>query len=203
MFTELGAQDASIQLQEVATSYLEQAAAAGGAKAKFLRALYAQHGVPHGTHSFAQMRETAYGSYLLITYALFEKMIKGCIKEYKIKNRPSIWVTKNNKKRLPPLLELVGNMPAAQRAILASPPEYRLLEYYRLVRVSNTHVSQQTLRKARSAYAALTTSDLGHISQYEYIAVAPNPPGAITFEDFKLYTRSIKYYSNLLNEVCA
>lgn len=204
MYKELGAQDACIQLQELSVSYLEKSAAAMNAKVNdFLNLLYLANQIPHGTYSFPEMRSIACMSYLLVTHSLFEKMVKGCIHCYRLSN-PEIdakWMSSVGGEQLPSLCRLAYNVPKQQREQLTSPPEFRLFEYYRLVRVAGTHVTDKTQEKAVKAFSAMSSSDLDHFSQYEQINGAPNPPDSIAFEDFKLFTRAIKYYSNILNEV--
>ena len=205
MYKELGAQDACIQLQELSTNYLEKSATAMNAKVSdFLKLLYVANGIPHGTYSFAQMRSTACASYLIVTHSLFEKMVKGCIRHYRASHHQmdAQWVASVGGEQIPPLRRLAHNLTEPQRKQLTTPPEYRLLEYYRLVRVAGTHPTYKTREKAEKAFSSLTASDLAHLSQYPLLSGAPNPPDAINFEDFKLYTRAIKYYSNLLNEIC-
>ena len=205
MYKELGDQDACVQLQELSAAHLEACAAKANEPVNdFLKELYFAKGIPHGTYNFEQMRAIAHNSYLLVTYSLFEKMIKGCIRVYR-GNNPEIdgkWIDKIDGEQLPPLLRLIHNLPQPYKSQLSSPPEFRLLEYYRLVRISGAHVDTKTLAKAEKAFSALDASDIAHFNGFPLISGAPNKPDSITFEDFKLFTRSIKYYSNLLNEVC-
>lgn len=66
---------------------------------------------------------------------------------------------------------------------------YEVLEYYRIVRNAFTHkVKQGTLDAAlgrASAWSPIIKADLG--------LSAPNPFDRLTFDDFLLYTRMIKY----------
>lgn len=205
MFQELGAQDACIQLQELCITYMENSAAATKAPlGDFLKLLYAGNDIPHGTYSFAELKELSAKSYLIVTYALLEKTLIGIISDTKA-TRPALAATWKSKTPsgggLPPLLELTQNIPAADRAILEAAPEFRLIEYYRTVRVANSHIKGSTAANVISAFASLSAGDLQHFSRC-YGLRAPNPPSDISFEDFKLFTRAIKYYSNLINEAC-
>jgi hypothetical protein len=96
----------------------------------------------------------------------------------------------------------VFNALPQHKQLLIAPPEYKLLEYYRVVRVAGAHVDDKTAEKAAKAFRVLSSADLLHFHTYPQITQAPNAPGEISFEDFRLYTRSIKYYSNILNDVC-
>lgn len=206
MYKELGDQDACVQLQELSVHYLEQCAADKGESVRdFLRELYQASSIPHGTHSFEQMRAVASTSYLLVTYALFERMVRGCIRAYQSRypEVEATWSEKNAAgEQLPPLPKLVFNALPKHKKQLVAPPEYKLLEYYRVVRVAGTHVDGKTLERAEKAFRALSPADSQHFRTYSQITQAPNTPDKISFEDFRLYTRAIKYYSNILNDVC-
>lgn len=207
IFDELGAQDACIQLQELSIQYLCNSAVATRAPiGDFLKLLYKGNKIPQGTYNFDELRELASKSYLTATYALLEKMLRGIISEYKTKNPGTAvgWRKQNLKgENFSPLQELVENLPQTISAPLVSAPEYRLLEYYRLVRVANSHHKGSTLTNAEKAYAVITSRDMSHFLSYDAAPPAPNPPDKICFADFLLFTRAIKYYSKLLNEACA
>jgi hypothetical protein len=203
MFRELGAQDACIQLQELCAVYMQNSAAATNAPLDaFLHLLYQGNGIPHGTLSFSELRQLSAKSYIVLTYALFEKMLLEVIDYVKssIPGSAAAWVTKSaTGGRLPPLLELAANLPAAERQSLEGVPEFRLFEHYRAVRVANSHVVGNTANKAQVAFGLLSNNDLSHFTHC-YELQAPNPASDITFQDFRLFTRAIKYYSRLVNE---
>lgn len=204
MLSELGAQDACIQLQELSIEYLCDAAANTDASiGEFLNPLYKAKNIPQGSYEFDQLRALASRSYLVATYSLVEKMLRGIIAEYK-QASPDLatgWKSKDSSgENLSPLRELTDNLPAALGKPLQSCPEFRLLEYYRLVRVANSHVKNSTLAKAIKAHKA-TVPDIEHLRTYAP-SNAPNPPDMICFDDFVLFTRATKYYSKLLNEAC-
>lgn len=206
MLRELGAQDACIQLQELCIAYMQNSAVATKAPVDaFLNLLYEGNGIPHGTHSFQELRQLASKSYLVVTYALFEKMLEELIKHVK-HAQPSLaaaWKSKSaSSGNMPPFVELASNLPPNHQSALQAVPEYRLFEYYRAVRVANSHIKSSTSSQANTAFGSLTSADLQHFATC-YQLQAPNPPGALTFEDFRLFTRAIKYYSKLLNEACA
>ncbi|MDK1024086.1 MAG: hypothetical protein QGD92_07630 [Gammaproteobacteria bacterium] len=207
MFDGVGAQDACIQLQELSIQYLCNSAEATRAPiGDFLKLLYRWNNIPHGTYDFDELLELASKSYLTATYALLEKMLRAIISEYK-NNNPSVvkgWKKQNSQgENFSPLQELAENLPSKQSATLKNAPEYRLLEYYRLVRIANSHHKGETLRNAGKAHSAITAADIAHFQTYDPAVMAPNAPEGICFEDFLLFTRAIKYYSKLLNEACA
>lgn len=203
LFLDLGAQDACIQLQEIAVIHLEKSALAMNAQMPdFLKLLYISNSVPQGTYSFSDMRAQIYNSFISATYSIFERSLKECIAVYKAKNQLANWVTQIGSAKLDPLSQILHNCTPSERNLL-SVPEKSLFDYYRKVRVADNHVSASTATNASAAFTALTSVEIAHFQNYAYIFGAPHPPGTLTFHDFRLYTRAIKYYANLLNEVCA
>lgn len=202
LFKDLGEQDASIQMQEISQRFLEATSKAMGTKTDhFLKLLYEAHQVPHGTYDFSAMQALAYRSNIVLTYASFEAAVKEAITEYKTRTG-SQWVTLKNSKILAPIAQVPENL-LSQAVALTSAPEYRLIEYYRFVRIAESHRTTVTTKAAQSAYSQLTSSDLAHFAKYQHITGAPNQLADINFEDFKLFTRAVKYYCNLLNEALA
>jgi len=170
----------------------------------YLKLLYISNNIPRGTYSFDEMRERTYASFISLTYTMFEKTIKHCNKIYQQKNPAIAWTTTlPGGAALHPLEQLTYNATAPQKQALTAPPEHKLLEYYRRVRIASVHLDVSTLQAAELAFANLTQADHQHFQSYVHIYGAPNPPGMLTFQDFKLYTRAIKYYINIVNDVCA
>jgi hypothetical protein len=204
LFDELGAQDACIQLQELSITHLkEKADEKGDIVGDFLNEMYKENGIPQGTHDFNDLRLIASRSYLITTHAIFEKMLREIIKDCKIKTK-SKWVTNTDKgENFAALQELIENLPKEKKINLTIVPEYKLLEYYRYVRVANSHRKNDTSKKADKAYSSFSKKDFDHFKSYAFAPKAPNPPEHICFSDFLLFTRAIKYYSKLLNEHCA
>ncbi len=206
MRSELGAQDARVQLQELSIQYLFKAAAASGLPiGDFLKPLFQENNISQGTFNFDELRELSSKFYLTGTYALFEKMLRELISDYQLAN-PSLvanWKKESSKgKKLPPLQELLCNLPPAAARRLKVCSEYKLFEYYRLVRVANSHVKDKTLSSAEKSYKSISPTDFSHFRTYDSSS-APSDPKNISFSDFFLFTRAIKYYSKLLNEECA
>ncbi|GGY16509.1 hypothetical protein GCM10008098_04760 [Rhodanobacter panaciterrae] len=205
LFSELGTQDACLQLQELAIVHLEKSAQAMSAQMNdYLKLLYISNDIPRGTYSFAGMREQIYKSFIALTHSIFDKTIKECNGVFQKNNTSVTWVTTlKGGAALHPLEQLCYNCSPAQRQSLTQPPEFRLLEYYRRIRIASAHINGDTAQDAEEAFHKLTTTDHLHFQQYVHILGAPNAPNLLTFQDFKLYTRAIKYYSNLVNDVCA
>jgi len=104
---------------------------------------------------------------------------------------------------LHPLEQLCYNCTPVEQLKLTKPPEFRLVEYYRRIRIASVHIGSSTAQDADTAFSSLTAADHQHFQQYAYLLDAPNAPSLLTFQDFKLYTRAIKYYINIVNDVCA
>ena len=205
LFSELGAQDACLQLQEVAIVHLEKSAQAMNAHMNdYLKLLYLSNSIPRGSYSFADMREQIYKSFIALTYSIFDKMLKACNKAYQQKNPTITWITTlKGGAALHPLEQLVYNATLIEKQALTQPPEFRLLEYYRRIRIASLHINPGTAQEAELAFNALSASDHQHFQQYHHMFGAPNAPSLLTFQDFRLYTRAIKYYINIVNDVCA
>jgi hypothetical protein len=205
MLSDLGRQDACIQLQELSIRHLtDTLQGTGNPVADFLKPLYALYGIPQGTYELDELKELVAKSYLILTYAQLEKTLRGVIGHYKAANPAiaSTWVKKNSDgEQYAPLQELHANLPTASAKRLKECPEYSLLEYYRVVRVANSHVKDGTLSRADTEYNRLTKKQRDHYTSC-YKLAAPNPPSQVSFEDFLLFTRAIKYFSRLINEEC-
>jgi hypothetical protein len=203
LFHDLGEQDACIQLQEISQRFLEATAEGMGSKVEnFLQILYQAHEVPHGTYDFMKMRNVSHKSYLVLTYASFEGALNEAIDEFKARTGAT-WSKKDaHEKALPPLAQVAFNLPSNAKT-LQTAPEYRLIEYYRFVRIAESHRTPVTSAAAVAAFGQLTATDHQHFAKYAYINGAPNHPDSISFEDFKLFTRALKYFSNLLNDILA
>ena len=205
LFSELGAQDACLQLQEVAIVHLEKSAQALNAHMNdYLKLLYISNNIPQGSYSFTDMRTQIYKSFIALTYSVFDKTLKACNKSYQQKNPALMWITTlKGGSALHPLEQLCYNCTPAEKLTLTQPPEFRLLEYYRRVRIASVHRSASTTQEAELAFRALTPLDHQHFQMYAHLYGVPNAPSSLTFQDFRLYTRAIKYYINIVNDVCA
>jgi len=89
LFSELGAQDACLQLQEVSIVHLKKSAQAMSAHMNdYLKLLYISNNIPQGTYSFSDMRAQIYKSFIALTHSVFNKAIKECNSIYQ-KNNPN------------------------------------------------------------------------------------------------------------------
>jgi hypothetical protein len=204
LFSDLGGQDACLQLQEVAIVHLEKSAQAMNAHMNdYLKLLYRSNSIPQGSYSFADMRAQIYKSFIALTYSVLDRTLKACNRAYQQKNPALTWITTlKGGAALHPLEQLVHNSTSTEKLALTQPPEYRLLEYYRRVRIASVHIAPDTAQEAQLAFDAITVSDHQHFQQYQHLFGVPNAPSFLTFQDFRLYTRAIKYYINIVNDVC-
>jgi len=203
---ELGLQDSAIQLSEVAIQVLvEQAESSGKPVREYLGDQFSARNIPRGTHDFAHLKSFSHGTFIVQTYGLIESVLKRLGREYRQhKWLDDKWTSKDDEgATLSPLAALIANLPAKDARLVKDKPEVDLFEYYRALRVSVVHPSPDTTAKANTAFASLSK----HIDEKDYfrktyLRNAPNPPGLVNFEDFRLFTRSFKYLANVLNQAC-
>ncbi|SDR51256.1 hypothetical protein SAMN05443245_6876 [Paraburkholderia fungorum] len=201
---ELGFQDSAIQLAELAARILgEQAVASDFGIGDFLAREFNARSIPHGTHDLVHLARFSHQSYIVQTYGTIEKVLKQLSQEL----RAHKWIDErwksvdNNGETYSPAEALAENLPAAAGKLLRTTPEFELLEYYRLLRVSIVHQNEETIRRSASAYKKLEEKH-GKYFRSTYGLDAPNDKDDLSFADFCIFTRSIKYFANVINEAC-
>lgn len=200
---ELGLNDSCIQATEVAIKHLVETASLSDLSAhEFIRSLSEKYSVSHGVNDFDKLQETTANSYIVQTYNIVEIFFRNLIRDYrKHKNiTDSDWKTQVNKASIDPLNQLAENFSATQRTILLSVPEKEMLDYYRLLRNSIVHKDDKAKQNAQNFYDRRVKPNLPHFAGY--VSNAPNPPDEISFNDFVLYSRGLKYYSLIISEAC-
>lgn len=201
----IGLQDSCLQTNEAAILYLEEKAKQSGDVEEFITGLCAKYSISLGIRDFDYFKNTLYQSYILQTYNLVEPFFKRINKTYRYYNDfTGDWKTKTNDgKSLDPFSQLLENMPIISAKKIKSYPEYRLLNYYRLVRNSIVHLQDdaEEHKKTNKFYDDNIMGDLEYFRE-NYQIEAPNAPENISFKDFMLYTRVLKYFSNIINDVC-
>jgi hypothetical protein len=200
----IGVQDSCIQTNEVAIRYLEEQSNITENSEEFIRNLCKKYRISRGTYDFKHFRKIQYKSYILQSYNLVEPFFKKLNKQYRYYNNfTGIWKTKEGDKNLDPFNQLLQNLPSDIATAIKNYPEYHLLNYYRLVRNSIVH-----LQEDEEEHSKTTKYYEDHISNkvnffYEnYDLSAPNKPDSISYSDFMLYTRALKYFSNILSDYC-
>lgn len=201
---ELGFQDASIQLAQLASQVLAEVAAHSPlGPDEYLRQEFLKRGIPHGTHDFTHLANLSCRSYVVQTYALVDKTLRALAREYRgHKWLDDVWVANDTEgEAFSPVDLLIKNVDKRFVKELQSKPEVELIEYYRLTRVSIVHPTSEARDAAASCSSALQKNHPTYFSAI-YELVAPNPPDALTFEDFRLLTRAFKYVANVFNDAC-
>lgn len=200
---ELGMQDSYIHLQELGTRVLlGEIGKSGDSPARYLSAQFKAHGLSHGTIDVESLSVFAAQSYIAQTYAFLEKYLKSLSREY----RNHKWIAqaawdKGDSDKQSPYIKLLENLPRGEKALLASKPESKLFEYYRMVRIATSHKNEDTLKKVEAEFDKFTSDDLVHFKTL-YQLDAPNRYGELNYDDYFLFTRAIKYFSNLINDAC-
>lgn len=200
----IGIQDASLQTNQLAILFLEENVNSSKNSELFLKELFDKHKVSRGTYDLSQFKNTIYKSYILQTYNLVEPSLKKLNKFYRYYNNfEGNWKTKNGDKNLDPFNQLIINLDSKSRKEIKSYPEYYLMDYYRLVRNSIVHLqNDKNEHSITIQYYNDLLQDKIEYFNYTYELSAPNIPTEITFEDFMIYTRAIKYFINIINNVC-
>ena len=200
----IGLQDICIQTNQVAILFLEEKAKLAKNEKEFIQNLCSRYKISRGTHNFDEFKKSLYQSYILQTYNLIEPLLIDLNKTYRYYNNfKGVWKVKSNDKNIDPLNQLLENIAPELKRKIKSYPEYYLLNYYRLVRNSIVHlqINEKKYQKSIAYYTNYLDKRISHFKE-NYDIEAPNLPEQITFEDFMLYTRAIKYFGNILNDVC-
>lgn len=200
----LGHQDVCIQTNQVAILFLEEQAIASNNQEEFIKVFCRKYKISLGTGDFDFFKKVQYKSYILQTYNLVEPLFKGLITEYKYYNCfKGNWKTKDGANNLDPFNQLIINLNKEKSDIIKSYPEYYLLDYYRLIRNSIVHLQEDEDEHVKTlAFYKKYIKDKKDFFHSNYNLLAPNEPENISFKDFVLYTRVLKYFSNILNDVC-
>lgn len=199
---ELGFQDAALQVSELAMQILrEQAAVCALGPSAYLSEEFSRRGIPHGTFDLNTAQRVMYDAAIVQTHAVIDGVLRQLAREYQMHK----WISGfswtdglGNVKS--PLEVLLTHLPLSNENRLRQAPECSLIEYYRLLRVSVVHRTDEASKAAHAAFKMLSPQ-LSYFSK-TYKLAAPNKPDAVDFQDFRLFTRSIKYFANLLNDAC-
>lgn len=200
----MGLQDSCIQTNQVAILHLEDQAKNYESVDEFIKKLSGKFKVSVGTRDFEYFKKVQYKSYISQTYNLVETFFKDLNRNYRMYNNfTGDWIKKEGDKNLDPFNQLLANLPSSKASQIKSYPEYHLFNYYRLVRNSIAHLQEDPDQDAKtSKYFADHLVETLSFFKENYEISAPNAPEEISFDDFMLYTRAVKYFSNILNDTC-
>ncbi|AZA48505.1 hypothetical protein EG346_10045 [Chryseobacterium carnipullorum] len=205
MKKNIGLQDSCLQTNEIAILYLEEQSLESGNNEIFIKELCSKFKVSLGIRDFEQFKSTLYKSYILQTYNLIEPFFKNINQTYRYYNNfDRDWKTQDDKgKNLDPFNQLLINLPKDKSQELKTYPEYFLFNYYRLVRNSIAHLQDSSNQHERTNeyFNNYIKCNIDFFKD-NYEIIAPNSPESINFTDYILYTKSIKYFSNILNDLC-
>jgi hypothetical protein len=200
----IGLQDSCIQTNQAAVLFLEEQGNLSGDPEDFIKSLCVKYKISIGTRDLDYFKTIQYKSYILQTYNFVEPFFKDLNAAYRYYNNfEGKWKTKNGDKNLDPFNQLLANIDSAMRKTIKSYPEYFLLDYYRLIRNSIVHLQENEDEHEKTSiyYCNYIVKNLRFFKS-NYELEAPNEPDKIGFADFMLYTRAIKYFSNILNDAC-
>lgn len=200
----IGLQDSCVQTNEVSIRYFEDLAKKSGNTDEFIKRLCKKYSISLGIRDFEYFKTIQYKSYILQTYNLVEPYFRELNRSYRFYNNfKGDWKTKDGDKNLDPFNQLLINIDADNSKLIKSYPEYYLLNYYRLIRNSIVHLQEDAEEhKKTTKYFDDFIADKLDFFKENYEMDSPNKPESISFQDFMLYTRAIKYFSNILNDAC-
>ncbi len=199
----VGLQDSCIQTNQLAILLLQSKVKSQTDEIQYLKGLFDTHKISQGSIDFDYLQEIQSKIYLLQTYNLIEPLIKAINKELRLLNNfQGSWLYKDDTKNLDPLNQLVCNFNSAQRKTILQYPEYHLLNYYRLIRNSIVHLQESDSedKKTLAYYNQYIKPNLSYF-HINYNIKAPNHPKNISYSDFEIYTRAIKYFGNIINDL--
>lgn len=198
-----GYQDARVQLSELSLRYFADAATghAGG-----IRDFVTSEGRPRGIFvaldDFSEYRRDLAATYIVQTQQVSERFIEELCEESRLLKgiAKSDWKTKDNSgNNYSVLKQFAVNVSRGKKPQLESFPEFNILEYYRLCRNLWSHGNTNSRSNAMRVYRRLTTTRIDHIRQCYSGLNAPSVPEELNFDDFYLFTRSLIYFANVLN----
>ncbi|HWR59365.1 MAG TPA: hypothetical protein VN328_10805 [Thermodesulfovibrionales bacterium] len=155
-----------------------------------------------GLDNFDNYRHALTEVYVVETYQVAERFFKSLNAEYRCikKVDKEKWIKKDKDgKNLSPLQQFASNLPKKNRGFVESAPESLLIDYYRLVRNWIIHRDDKTRKTALHCYDEVLRKHKDHISNCYAGLAAPSLPDELSFDDYYLFTRALKYFANLLN----
>lgn len=200
----LGSQDAAIQTNEILLRNFEEIASQQEKNINiFLKSLADKYKISHGSNDFSYVRLKISESNIVNTFTIFDAFLKEFATQLKVYKNISKedWKDKDrNGDQLDTLNQIIENISVESKKRIISMPEYHLLEYYRFIRNSTIHTHDSQRKRGR-----LNNYNKGIISKYEnhfmeHYKSVPSLKDYLNFEDYFLYTRAIKYFSNVLND---
>jgi hypothetical protein len=192
-----GAQDSWIEMTEVfLREGLTCAAASSIGLDEHVRALAKKHGVVVGPVNLERMELRVQQMNIVQVHLTSENFFDDLLRQYAVYKQinPASLVTQDGSRNLSSLERIQRNSPAPGPLFC---PEADLIEYYRLVRNHLIHHSPSAEALNRKRQSLLRHRS--HFASYSPLSV-PNAANAMSFADFMLFTRAVKYFANLAND---
>jgi hypothetical protein len=195
-----GEQDTLVNLSEVAIRLFEQTMGGTGDPVAFVNAMCARTKVNTSLGvAWDGVRLNGYRFSIVQVMVVVDTFLRRLAREYRLYSGLSAdnWRTQARGEQLDPLAALTENLSDGAKRRARGCPEYGLIQYYRAVRNRTIH---QTRQDTDAQLAHLLARHEKHFN--ECYSAVPRPFAEITYDDFLLLTRAVKYYSNVLNDVC-
>lgn len=190
----MGLQDSGIQSIELALKHLHASAeTAPEGSSQFVANLARRHKIIVGWNDVSQANPLSPSMYIVQTHGTANQCWLDVVRDIRRYNsiQDEAWKQHSGNSQLDAFGQLLSNCDAD----LAQFPETQLFEYYRLSRNWLVHGSARSLKLAQDVYDQL---DVSHFSLA--YSISPNRPEQLAYSDFQLYTRSMKYFSNCIND---
>lgn len=192
-----GAHDAAIQSNQIILLHFEDEYR-HNLDGKLLE-LSAKYKVSPGNSNFAFVKRSIAEMNITSTYTLVDRFLKDFISDC-VKYKKMDWKYKNKDgDLLDPLNQIIFNLPYSKSKLITQIPEYSLLDYYRHVRNQIIHPNAQNLSRLNKKHMELVNSYGEHwMGIYK---IMPNEYEQISYNDYFIYTRAVKYFVNALNNI--
>lgn len=206
LWSNLQEQDSCLQTNQIAIEYLQENIELTNVNENiFVNALAKKYRISSGSTSWDENKIRISKSYIVQTYNIVEDFCKELIDEIKFyKNiKENKWVNKvkegSSYKNIDYFNQINLNLNEMDRAEIINKPEYHLIDYYRKLRNNFVHSQGKKSKKLDLFYEKRVLPKLDYFAGYykfiEGKIPAPNPPDRITYRDFILYSRAIRYFS--------
>jgi hypothetical protein len=205
-------QDACFQSSQIAISFLENFIKTYNLdRSDFISKLSELFHISGGHHDWDTTQKSMAYSYIVQTYNVQELFFKGFSQEYQVYKNLERWDNKSSDgsstKNLDPFASLIKNLEESNAKKIEATPEAKIIQYYRLVRNTVVHSPKEGFEKSTDFF----NQKIHPIKEYfhgyfkfktKQTYPAPNPPKDINHYDFSLYSRSLRYLSLFINDIC-
>ena len=200
LFDDLGRTNQYILVNELAARELrDQARSYVDGLEHYVERISKKHRIRVSISEFDAVSSTLHGWYVSLTYTAVDRSLRQLIREITQYKRLNAWIDRRGSDQLGALEQLAANQPSGQRR-LDSYPEFKVLEYYRLVRNEHVHPPRSSQRPSLGAHKKLVDEWSTYIFDTYKCGSAPNLPDAIAMDDFFLFSRIARDFSAVLSD---